>query len=81
MWRPKEGNLSIRPSIEVFVDASGSRGYGQNHTPPLSIIPRAVEEEVVLPESEEDSRVRGGRHGKHCEAEMWGEALTGRRLG
>ena len=81
MWRPKEGNLSIRPSIEVFVDASGSRGSGQPRTPPLSIIPRAAEEEVIVPEREKNGSVRGERHGKHCEAEMWGEALTGRRLG
>ena len=34
MWRPKEGNLSIRPSIEVLVDASVSRGSGEPHIPP-----------------------------------------------
>ena len=78
MWHPKEGNLSIRPSIEVGVDASESRGSGQPHTPHLSIIPRAAAEEVGVPECEKDDRVRGERRGKHCEAEMWGEALTGK---
>ena len=81
MWRPKWGNLSIRPNIEVVIDASGSRGSGPLHTPPLSIIPRAVVEEVVVPESEKDGRVRGGRRGKHCEFGKLAEVLTGRRPG
>ena len=51
MWCLKEVNLSIRPSIEFFVDASGSRGSGQPRTPPLSIVPWAATEEVVIPEA------------------------------
>ena len=70
MWRPKEGNLSIRPSIEFFVDASGSRGSGQPRTPPLSIIPRVAAKQVVVLECEQGGRVRGERRGKHCEAQM-----------
>ena len=81
MWHLKEGNFSIRPSIEVFVNASRSRGYGQPRTPPMSIIPRVAAAEVIVLECEKDGRVQGQRHGKHCEAEMWEEALTGRRMG
>ena len=77
----KWGNLSIRQNIEVVVDVGESRGSGPFHTPPLSIIPRAVVEEVVVPESEKDGRVRGGRCGKHSEFRKLVEVLTGRRLG
>ena len=80
MWRPKWGNLSIRPNIEAVVDASGSRGSSPLHTPPLSIIPRAVVEEVIVSESETDGRVRGERHGKHCEFGKLVEVLTGRPM-
>ena len=79
MWRPKEDNLSIKPKFEVFVDASGRRGSDEPRTPSLSIIPRAATE-VVVPKCEKDGSVRGERHGKHCEAEMWGEALIRRPL-
>ena len=81
MWCPKEGNLSIRPSIEVFGDASGSRGSGQPRTPPLSIIPRVVVEEVVVLEFEKDGIVQGERRGKNCGSRKLGKALTGIRLG
>ena len=57
MWRPKEGNLSIRPSIEVFVDASGSQGSGQPRTPPLSIISRVALEQIVISEFEKERNV------------------------
>ena len=80
MWRPKEDNLSIKPKFEVFVDASGRRGSDEPRTPSLSIIPRAATE-VVVPKCEKDVIVRGERHGKHCEGEMWVEELTERQLG
>ena len=77
MWRPKWDNLSIRPNIEVVVDASKSRGSAPPRTPPLSRIPRVTVEEVVVPESETDGRVRGERHRKHCEFGKLAEVLTG----
>ena len=81
MWRLKWGNLSIRPNIEVVVDTGGIQGSGPLHTSPLSIIPHAVVEDVDVPESEKDGRVRGGRGGKHCEFKKFAEVLTGRRPG
>ena len=61
------GNLSISPNIEIIIDASGNRESCQPCTPPMSIIPRVAVEEVVVLEFEKDGRVRGQRHGKHCE--------------
>ena len=69
MWCPKWGNLSIRPNIEIVVDASGNGGSGQLRTPSLSIISWVTATvEVVVLKFEKDGRVRGDKHGKHCES-------------
>ena len=65
MWRPKWGNLSIRLNIGVFNGDSGSR---QPRIRPLSTIPQVEMEEVVVPEFENDGRVRGGECEKHYES-------------
>ena len=69
-WFPW-GNLSIRPNIEVVIDASESRGSCPLHTSPLSIIPRAVVEEFNVSESEKDDNVRGGRVENIVNSESW----------
>ena len=68
MWRPKWGNLSIKPNIGVVDDDIESRGFGQPHILRPLTIPQVAPEEVVVLEFEKDGRVRGGKHGKHRES-------------
>ena len=53
MWRPKWGNLSIKPNIGVVDDDIESRGFCQPHILRPLTIPQVAAEEVVVLEFKE----------------------------